>query len=209
MRWTAFWLAAFLVLGCSSSPDEDASSDEVTSEGIDIKDDPLGALGALAGIGDELQNLQQELEEMPDVEAVHFNDLMPGLPDPPDGYTADDPKGSTNQMGDTKISTVSRTYRADDGDGEVRVEISDWAFHKALYVPFVMQSKFSQETTESWNKGITVGEDPGREQYQTNTQMGERTVLLRKRFPVRISIRNLPAEAFDEWWAAVKKDELP
>ena len=209
MRWIAFSLVVLLVLGCPSAPDEDASSDEVTSEGVNIQEDPLGALSALAGIGDELQTLQQELEEMPDVEAVHFNDLMPSLPDPLDGYTADDAKGSTNQMGDTKISSVSRTYRADEGEGEVHIEISDWAFHKALYLPFVMQSKFSQETTEGWNKGIKVGEDPGREQYQSNSQTGERMVLLRKRFPVKIAIRNLPPEAFDEWWAAVKKDELP
>lgn len=202
-------LTGVFLLACSSAPEEDASSDTVTSEGVNVEDNPLGALGAFAGLGQDLQTLQQELEEMPDVEAAHFNDLMPALPEPPSGFTADDPKGSTNQMGDTKISSVSRTYRAENGDAEVHIEISDWAFHKALYVPFMMQAKFSQESTDGWSKGITMGEDPGREEYKTNSQSGERTVLHRKRFPIKVRIRNLPPDAFDEWWAKIDRDALP
>lgn len=201
-------LTAVFLLGCSSS-EEETSSDTVTSEGVDVEKNPLSALSALSSLGKDLENLQQELEAMPDVEAAHFNDLMPALPEPLDGFTGEDPKGSTNQMGDTKISSVSRSYRAEDGDGRVDIEISDWAFHKALYVPFMMQSKFSQESTDGWSKGITMGADPGREDYKTNSESGERTVLYRKRFPIKIRIRNMPPEAFDEWWQAINKDELP
>ena len=211
MRWNALtWTALLtlgLVLGCSSS--EEANEEEVTAEGVDVEKNPLGALGALASLGSDLEKIQKDLEEMPDVETLHFNDLMAVLPEPPSGYTADDAKGSTNDMGGFKISEVSRVYRAEEGDARVTVTVRDWAYNKALYMPFFMTSKFSQETTEGWQKGITVGEDPGFEKYTTKSQDGERMVLFRKRFPITVDVDNLPAESFDEWWSLINRDELP
>ena len=209
MRWLVLFLAVSLS-GCfffGSSDSEEPS--DVTSEGVDIEKNPLGALSALANIGSELGNLQEELEAMPDVEPVHFNDLMPVLPEAPSGWTAEDPKGQTTNMAGTQISNVSQVFTEDGGDGRVEVQVSDWAFNKAVYVPFMMSAKFSQETTEGWNKGITVGEDPGREEFNTKRRSGERTVLYGKRYPIQVKIRNQDAEAFDQWWKAVKVGELP
>ena len=193
--------------GCSSS-DEDTSA-EITEEGVDVANNPLGALGALASAGEDLQKLQEELANMPAVEAIHFSELIKALPDPPSGWTADDPRGSTNQMGDYKMSQAGRNYRREGSDEQVSVEINDWAYNQAIYIPFIMQARFSSETTEGYSKGIKLGESPGREEYTTSSRSGSRAALVHKRFHVKVDINSLGPEAFDEWWPLVKISELP
>ena len=194
--------------GCSFvGSDKESEDSEVTSEGVDPSEDPFGALGALAKIGSELEELQAELESAVAVETLHFNDLIAALPEEVDGWTASEPEGSTNQMGDFQVSTAQRTYTKD--DASVTVQIDDWAFHQALYVPFMMAAKFSQESTSGYNKGITVGEDPGREEFNTKQNSGERSVLFHKRYHVSIKVRNAPPETFDAFWDAIDKDKLP
>jgi hypothetical protein len=91
----------------------------------------------------------------------------------------------------------------------VQVEIQDWAFNQAIYIPFIMQARFSQETTEGYSKGIKMGDDPGREEYQTSSRSGDRSVLVHKRFFVKTRIENMEPAAFDEWWGRVKVAALP
>ncbi|MCB1020003.1 MAG: hypothetical protein H6509_07510 [Bryobacterales bacterium] len=182
--------------------------DEVTSEGVDVEKNPLGALGALGSLGGELEKLQKDLEDMPEVDAVSFNELIAALPDPPSGWEAEDAKGETNQMGDFKMSSASRVYTK--GEQRVEVKITDWAFRRMLYLPFIMSSKFSQESTEGYNKGITVGEDsPGREEHNTKRMEGKRQVLLDKRYMIEIDQRGGGPEVYDEWYGLIKKDVLP
>ena len=182
--------------------------DEKTDEGVDVMKDPLGALSALGSLGGELEKLQQELEAMPETEAVSFNELIAALPDPPSGWEAEDAKGETNQMGEFKMSTASRVYTK--GEQRVKVTITDWAFRKVFYMPFIMASKFSQESTEGYSKGITIGEDtPGREEHKTKQKRGKRQVLFHKRYYIEIDQRGGEPEVYDEWWGLVKKDALP
>ncbi len=203
-------LLLLLVWGCLPSlPDfSSESEDETTEEGIDIANDPLGALGALSGLGGELEKLRQELESTVEVEAVGFDVLIAALPEPPAGWEAEDARGETNQMGDFKMSSASRVYT--NGDQRVEVGIQDWAFRKVLWLPFIMTSKFSQESTEGYNKGITIGEDsPGREEHNNKTQRGKRMVLLHKRYYIEIDQRGGGPEVYEEWYGLVDKDSLP
>lgn len=200
--------------GCMSClPDFSGSSNdepgEVTSEGVDFEKNPLGALGALAGMGSELQDLQKELEEMPAVDPLHFSELIKALPEAPSGWTAADAKGETNSMGNMQVSQASRVYTEEGGEGRVEIKISDWAFNKMIYMPFILSAKFSSESTDGYNKGITVGEDPGREEYKTQQNRGSRQILYHKRYHVQTDIRNMPAEAFQEWWELINVEHLP
>ena len=204
----------FSLWGCGacipSLPDlgQGGDDEEVTEEGVDVKNDPLGALSALGSLGSELEKLQKDLENTPEAEAVSFQELMPALPDAPAGWEAEEPKGETNQMGDFKMSKVSRVYT--NGDQRVQVTIQDWAFRKALWPPFIMTSKFSQESTDGYNKGITIGEDtPGREEHNIKQMRGKRQVLLGKRYFVEIEQRGGGPEVYEEWYGLVNKDELP
>lgn len=207
-------LASIAGSGCISClpGTSDSSSDEpeeVTSEGVDIEKDPFGALSAIASMGSELGELQKDLENAPAVDPQHFSELIKALPEPPNGWAAADPKGETTSMGNIQISQASRVYTEEDGDGRVEVKISDWAFHKMIYMPFILASKISTESTDGYEKGITVGDDPGREEYKTNQQRGSRQILYHKRYHVQTDIRNLPAEAFQDWWERVNVEHLP
>ncbi|MEZ5364496.1 MAG: hypothetical protein R2748_19730 [Bryobacterales bacterium] len=118
---------------------------------------------------------------MPEVEAV--NELIAALPDPPAGWEAEDAKARPTNVRSTSFS-ASRLYTK--GEQRVEVKITDWAFRRMLYLPFIMSSKFSQESTEGYNKAITVGEDsPGREEHNTKRMEGKRQVLLDKRYTSR------------------------
>lgn len=215
VKWKSLLLSAVLGAtgcglmggGCGPSPEQ---TGEVTGEGVDITKNPFGALSALKNLANKAENLQKEMEEMEAVEPLHFSALIEALPDVPDGWTADDAKGQTTQMGATaKISTAQRTYRQEGGDGQVRVEIADWAYNKVLYMPYFMASQFSQESTDGYQKGITLGEWPGTESYKYARKSGERSYLPHKRYQVKIAIRNAEPDQFDVWTKRVKTDKLP
>ena len=184
-------------------------ADQETKEGIDITKNPLQALGALGSVGAEMEKLQQELANMPPTEAVHFSTLIAALPDVPSGWTATDAKGSTTEMGDAKISTAERTYREEGSERAVTVSINDWAFHQMLYMPFFMVAKFKQESTDGYQKGITVGDWPGMEEYKHQSKSGERSLLVNKRFHVKVDLRNGEAGEMEAWFKRVKLDALP
>ncbi len=202
-------LVLILILGLVGCGGSSSESSEVTEEGVNVEKNPLGALGALAKAGQDMQSLQEELANMPEVEAVHYSVLINALPDVPDGWTADDAKGSTNEMGDYKMSEASRTYSREGSDERVNVQIQDWAFNQAIYIPFFLQAGFSQESTEGYSKGIKMGEDPGREEYTNSSRSGQRSVLVHKRFHVQVKINDMDAAALNEWWPRVKTSELP
>jgi len=193
-------------LGCGGSQPEET---KVTEEGVDVAKNPLGALSALVDAGKDIEKYQEEISKMPAVDPVHFSELIKALPDVPSGWTADDPRGESNQMGDFKMSRANRTYTREGSEERVEVSVEDWAYHQVLYLPFIMGARFSQETTEGYSKGIKIGEDPGREEYQTASQSGNRSVLVNKRYHIKIDVNNLPSAAFDEWWPRVKVGELP
>ncbi len=206
-----FTIAGLLVLlaacSCTRSADPVPEAAKAIKEGVDVKD-PLGMLSALGSAGKELEKAQKELEAMPATDPVHFSKLIEVLPDAPSGWTATEPKGSSNEMGAFKVSEASREYRNESGQ-RVKVEVSDWAFNKALYLPFFLQAKFSQESTDGYSKGITMGEDPGREEYNIKSKDGNRVVLLNKRYHTKVSVNDLPKESIEEWWGRLKTSALP
>ena len=203
MKPLVFALFLTLTLSLCGSPD---SGDEVTEEGSDITN-PFGALSALKNIAEEAEDWQAELENMEPVDPLHFNELLPTLPDPPAGWAADDPEGSTTRgMGGFEMSQASRTYRM--GDKRVKIEIADWAYNKVVYMPFMLAASMSQETTEGYNKGIKVGEDPGRDEYTYKSKRGKRIILVGKRFPVTLDTNGLEPDEIDGWWKLIGTDEL-
>ena len=205
-NWT--FALALALAGCGGKTAVEAEK-KVTETGIDPKKDPFGVIGAIGQMAKDAGDLQKEMEKMTPVEPLHFSKLIAALPAIPSGWTADDAKGESSQLGEMKTSQSSRTYRKDGGPGEARITISDWAFNRAIYLPFMMQAKFSQESTEGYSKGIKVGADPGREEYKTKERDGSRTVLVHKRYSVTVNIQDMDAAAFDEWWGRIKVASLP
>lgn len=185
-------LLAFLA-ACSSGSKESTKIEE----GENLSKNPLGAFSQLAKAGSDLEKIQKDLENMKPVEALHFNELIKYLPEAPGGWEAEAARGETNQMGEWKLSQASRQYNS--GDKSMEVQIQDWAYQYGLYAPFFLSASFSQETTEGYNKGIKVGEDPGREEYQTAQQRGNLSLLIGKRFLVSIKGSTIEAAELRTW----------
>ena len=73
----------------------------------------LFALGLLMALLLGLARAQNEPILVP--EAVDYQKLLPVLPEPPPGWTADKPEGSTEDVGGFKITNVHRDYRKGEG----------------------------------------------------------------------------------------------
>ena len=204
-------------IGCfvtSDTNDEDTESPvgpEATpepSDGTNVTG-PLSALGALANLANDAESLQAELANMEPVDPVHFSVLLDALPDAPgDEWTAGEPSGQTNQMGDLSMSVVSNTFRRNDG-AEIEVTISDFAFNQLAYSGFTLAAAFSQESTDGYNRGITVGEDPGREEFDYDSQQGSRELLYGKRYHIKVEGERIVPEDLVPWHSYVKTDVLP
>ena len=214
------WLYAFVSIaalgaggcsGCFSTSDDAASSNghpAETTEGTNVTG-PLSALQALSNLADGAESLQTELADMEPVDPVHFSVLLDVLPESPgDEWTAEEPHGQTNQMGAFSISTASNTFRRDDG-AEIEVTVSDFAFNQLAYTGFAMAANFSQESTEGYNRGITVGDDPGREEFDYESQRGTREILYGKRYHIKVEGRRVEPEALEVWHDRLNTDALP
>ena len=181
---------------CSMKVIDTASeiSDQVTGEGGNISD-PLGALSALGGLASNIEKLQEEIEELEPVEPVHFRVLIDALAAPPDGWTAQDARGSMQSMGNFKISQANRRYENAAENKTIEISISDWAFNRALYAPFFLTTSF--------------GEDPGREEFQFDGKRGERTVLYHKRYSINVKGTGIEPAELEQWYELIPKQDLP
>lgn len=182
-----------LLAGCSKGSKESSK----IVEGEEVSKNPLTAMSQLAKAGSDLEKLQKELEEMKPVDPVSFSELIPFLPNAPVGWEADKARGETNQMGEWKFSQAERNYTA--GEKSIEIQVADWAYNKALYAPFFLTAAFSQETSEGYNKGIRIGEDAGREEYQHEGKSGTLTLLVGKRFVVSVKGSGVEAAELRQW----------
>ena len=172
-------------------------------EGIDITENPLEVIQKVLDIGknsaDASENVERDREVS--IEPVSFRKLLEYLPEPPQEWTAQKPKGQNNSFGNYSISQVKQTYSYQ--DKQMTVSIFDWAFNSALYVPFLLTTGFSQESTEGYNKGIKIGDIPGREEYNYATQDGSLNLLIDRRFFVQIDGDNIEETELREWWELI------
>ena len=184
-------------------------SEAVTEEGVDVSN-PLGALSALSGLAGDMKEMQEEMEAMEPVDPLPFQTLIDeGLPEPPNGWTAQKSRGSANSMGNFQITQASRRYENQADGKTIDVSISDWAFNRAVYAPFMLAANCSQESTEGYNKGIKLGDDPGREEFQYERKRGERTVLYAKRYNIVVKGTGIEPADLEEWYGLVRKQNLP
>ncbi|WP_019508835.1 hypothetical protein [Pleurocapsa sp. PCC 7319] len=194
-----------LVSGCGANENLKSSTSEV-EEGVDINKDPLSAIQKVVKLGENASNIQQEIANKEPVEPITFKELLKYLPQAPKGWQADKPKGETNSFGNYSITQVNQRYSR--GDKKMTVSIFDWAFNSALYVPFLLTTEFSQESTEGYNKGIKIGNIPGREEYSYSSKQGTLNLLVNNRFFVQIEGNNIEDSELQEWWQLFDQKSL-
>ena len=111
-------------------------------------------------------------------------------------------------MGDFSMSMASNTYRHVDG-AEIEVAISDFTYNQLAYSGFTLAAAFSQESTEGYNRGITVGDDPGREEFDYERQNESRELLHGKRYHIKVDGRRVMPEDLESWHDLIDTDNLP
>ncbi|HEV3410741.1 MAG TPA: hypothetical protein VG095_10635, partial [Chthoniobacterales bacterium] len=121
-------------------------------------------------------------------DVVDYTKLLPILPEPPDGWKADEAEGSTDDMGEAQISTVHRDYSKGDTPDAPTTSISILdSVASPEYVDLTTAGWTRSETTpEGYTKSVTIEGMPGFETFETDGKHGTLWLLVAKRYFLQI-----------------------
>lgn len=159
------------------------------------------ALGlAVAGV-----RAQDEPTLIPDV--ADPAKLIPILPEPPSGWTAEKPEGSSDDVGGFKITNVHRDYAKGEGPDAPTASISilDSVANPDYVEATTNGWKQNSETPEGYSKSVTIDGNPGFEAYDKDQKQATLWVMLAKRYFVTVELHNLDPKELQEW---IKKVDL-
>jgi len=180
---------------------------EKVNEGKELSKNPFTALGQLSDAAKKAADTAKEMEEMKPVDPVSFNALLPLLPEAPAGFTAaGEPRGETTQAMGFKISEVERSYTK--GDQHLQIKIVDGAYNSLIYAGVTMAAQFARESTEGFEKGVTIDGNPGIEKWNKSSKRGEIDVVVAKRFLVSIDASPVEADFARSVYNSLDKAKL-
>ena len=160
---------------------------------------------AFAGSGLRAQN---EPNLIPDV--VDPAKLIPILPEPPSGWTAEKAEGASEDVGGFKITNVHRDYQKGEGADSPRVSISildSVASPDYVEVATAGWDK-NTETPEGYAKPVTIDGNPGREDYDKEKKIASLWVMVAKRYFVTLELQNQDPKELQEWIKRVDLKKL-
>ena len=194
-----------LLVGCNARSNYLSQSIEINE---DIERVPFEALQKILELGKQSRQTIEDIDSDRDnyIEPISFRELINCLPETPAGWSAEKPYGKTTSFGDYSVSQVKQTYFR--RDKQMTVSIFDWAFNSALYLPFLLSTELSHESTEGYSKGVKIDNVPGREDYDYYTKDGSLNLLINRRFLVRIDGNNIEEIELKEWWESLDRDTL-
>jgi len=136
--------------------------------------------------------------------------LIPLLPDPPAGWSADKPEGSTTQSDGFQITTVSRTYVKGDADNAptATVNIIDSANNQQFQDATKAMWSATSNTPEGYDKAVTVAGLPGFEHFANSDQTGVLWVVVGGRFFVQVETTRQPATDLEAWLTRIDLKNL-
>src|SRR6266567_2064823 len=151
---------------------------------------------------------QNEPNLIPDV--VDPAKLIPILPEPPAGWTAEKAEGSSDDVGGFKITNVHRDYKKGEGVDAPKASIS---ITDAVASPDYVEATsgaWSQasETAEGYGKPVTIDGNPGREDYDKERKQASLWVMVAKRYFVTIELQNQDPKELQEWIKRVDLKKL-
>jgi hypothetical protein len=188
-----------LVLSCGKK--------EKVSEGKELSKNPITALGQLTDAAQKAADTAKEMEEMKPVDPVSFGALIPLLPAAPAGWTAaGEARGETTQAMGVKVSEAERSFEK--GDQHLRVKIVDGAYNPLIYAGVTMAAQFARESTEGYEKGVTLDGNPGIEKWNKADKRAELDVVVAKRFLVSIEAGPVEPDFVRSVYASLDKAKL-
>jgi hypothetical protein len=166
------------------------------------------ALGLLVGFVAAEARAQNEPILVPDV--VDYAKLLPILPNPPQGWSADKPEGSTTDVGGFRITNVHRDYRKGMGDKvpTAAISILDSAANPDYVAATTAAWNFKSETAEGYSKSITIEGNPGFEAYEIEGKHSTLWLMIAKRYFLQVELQNQDPKELQEWLKRVDLKKL-
>ncbi len=149
-------------------------------------------------------------EEPQLAEVVDFAKLIPILPEPSAGWTADKAEGSTDDIGGTKITSVHRDYKKGEGDTAPTTSISilDSAANPDYVASTTAAWSMSTSTPEGYTKTLTIEGMPGFETFENEGKHGTLWLMVAKRYVLTIETQNQEAKDLQEWLKRIDVKKL-
>src|SRR3954452_15983025 len=134
-------------------------------------------------------------------EIVDYHKLLPLLPDAPAGWTADEPEGSTSEVGGFTLTNVHRDFKKGSGNNAPTAAISilDSAANPEYATATTAAWNYNSETLEGYSKSITVDGNPGFEAYETERKHGSIWVMVAKRYFVQVELTGSDPKELQLW----------
>ena len=156
-------------------------------------------LTLLIGVSLGIAQAQNEPILVPD--AVDYQKLLPILPQPPQGWTADKPEGSTEDMGGFRITNAHRDYHKGEGENAPTAAISilDSVANPDYVTATTAAWNSNSETNEGYGKSVTIDGNPGFEAFEKESKHATLWVMIANRFFVQVELQNQDPKELQDW----------
>jgi hypothetical protein len=143
-------------------------------------------------------------------EAVDYEKLLPILPEPPQGWTADKPEGSTEDVGGFRITNVHRDYRKGEGEKapSAAISILDSVANPDYVSATTAAWDTNSETSEGYGKSVTIGGNPGFEGFEKESKHATLWLMIANRYFVQIELQNQDPKDLQDWIKRVDLKKL-
>ena len=166
------------------------------------------ALTLLISFGTSAVHAQNEPVLVPD--AVDYQKLLPILPDAPQGWTADKPEGSTEDVGGFRLTNVHRDYRKGEGDNvpTAAISILDSVANPDYVSATTAAWNNTSETSEGYSKSVTINGNPGFEAFEKDTKHATLWIMIANRYFLQIELQNQDPKELQGWVKRVDLQKL-
>jgi len=166
------------------------------------------ALTLLISFGVGTSYAQNEPVLVPD--AVDYQKLLPILPDAPQGWTADKPEGSTEDVGGFRLTNVHRDYRKGEGDNvpTAAISILDSVANPDYVSATTAAWNNTSETSEGYSKSVTINGNPGFEAFEKDTKHATLWIMIANRYFLQIELQNQDPKELQGWVKRVDLEKL-
>src|SRR6184192_3237137 len=143
-------------------------------------------------------------------EAIEYQKLLPILPEPPQGWTADKPEGSTEDVGGFRITNVHRDYHKGEGDKAPTAAISilDSVANPDYVSATTAAWNSNTESSEGYGKSVTIDGNSGFEAFEKDSKHATLWVMVANRYFVQIELQNQEPKELQEWIKRVDLKKL-
>src|SRR5437867_12900608 len=163
------------------------------------------ALILLIGVSLGIVRAQNEPILVPD--AVDYQKLLPVLPEPPQGWTADKAEGSTEDVGGFRITNVHRDYHKGERDKAPTAAISilDSVANPDYVAATTAAWNSNSESSEGYSNSVTIDGHPGFEAFENESKHATMWLMIANRYFLQIELQNQEPSELQGW---VKRVDL-